>query len=317
MIITFFIACMNIKISLLFLFTLLTLQQVSSQTILQLYPDSIPNSKPSIDEEEASFRDGVDIISKISRPTITVYQPAKKLANATAVIIFPGGGYWIEAAVHEGSDVAKQFTEMGVTAFVVKYRIPNTAWMINTEIGPLQDGQQAIKTVRENAAKWNINPGRIGVLGFSAGGHLASTTGTHFKKVLIPNAENTSLRPDFMILIYPVISFMQGIGHQGSAAQLIGNNATMEKKREYSNELQITAETPPAFLVHSSNDDGVSPMNSVEFYNALIKNKVPAELHLYQSGGHGFGLYMKNSNELWMDRCKNWLLLNGWINSSN
>ena len=219
----------------------------------------------------------------------------------------------IEATVHEGSDVAKKFTEMGVTAFVVKYRIPNKTWMVNTEIGPLQDGQQAIKMVRENAVKWHINPTRIGVMGFSAGGHLASTTGTHFKKALIPNTSNTSVRPDFMMLIYPVISFMPGIGHQGCAEQLIGKNATPEKQKEFSNELQITAETPPAFLVHASNDDGVSPMNSVEFYNALIKNKIPAEMHLYQSGGHGFGLYMKNSKELWMDRCKNWLFLNGWL----
>ena len=307
------LAIMKVKISLLLLFTISIFQQVISQTILPLYPDSIPNSRTSVNEEEASFRDGVDIISKISRPTITVYQPSKNLANGTAVIIFPGGGYWIEATVHEGSDVAKQFTEMGVTAFVVKYRIPNKTWMVNTEIGPLQDGQQAIKIVRENAAKWDVNPSRIGVLGFSAGGHLASTTGTHFKKVFIPNTNNTSVRPDFMILIYPVISFMPGIGHQGSADQLIGKNPTPEKQKEYSNELQITAETPPAFLVHSSNDDGVSPMNSIEFYNALIKNKVPAEMHLYQSGGHGFGLYMKNSKELWMERCKNWLLLNGWL----
>lgn len=305
---------MKVKISLLLLFTISIFQQVMGQTVLPLYPDSIPNSKPSVDEEDASFRDGVDIISKISRPTITVYQPLKKLTNGTAVIIFPGGGYWIVAAVHEGSDVAKQFTEMGVTAFVVKYRLPNKTWMVNPEIGPLQDGQQAIKMVRENATKWNINPNRIGVLGFSAGGHLASTTGTHFKKVLIPDANNTSVRPDFMILIYPVISFMPGIGHQGSAEQLIGKNPTLEKQKEYSNELQITAETPPAFLVHSSDDDGVSPMNSIEFYNALIKNNIPAEMHLYQSGGHGFGLYVKKSKELWMDRCKNWLFLNGWLN---
>ena len=308
-----FLAIMKVKISLLLLLTISIFQQVISQTILPLYPDSIPNSTPSVDEEKASFRDGVHRISKISRPTITVYQPSKKLANGTAVIIFPGGGYRIEATVHEGSDVAKKFTEMGVTAFVVKYRIPNKTWMVNTEIGPLQDGQQAIKMVRENAIKWNINPNRIGVLGFSAGGHLASTTGTHFKKVFIPNINNTSVRPDFMILIYPVISFMPGIGHHGSADQLIGKNPTPEKQKELSNELQITAETPPAFLVHSSNDDGVSPMNSIEFYNALIKNKIPAEMHLYQSGGHGFGLYMKNSKELWMDRCKNWLLLNGWL----
>lgn len=289
------------------------MQQVFSQTVMPLYPDSIPNSKASIDEEEASFSDGINIISKISRPTITVFLPDKKKANGTAIIIFPGGGYWIVAAVHEGSDVAKKFTEMGVTAFVVKYRIPNAAWMVNPEIGPLQDGQEAVKMVRENAAKWNINPNRIGVLGFSAGGHLASTIGTHFKKQLIPNPNNTSLRPDFMILVYPVISFTKAIGHQGSKDQLIGKDASVEKINEYSNELQVTAQSPPTLLFHASDDDVVSPMNTVEFYDALIKNKVPAEMHLYQSGGHGFGLYIKNSKELWMEPCKNWMLLNGWI----
>jgi len=290
------------------------MQQSFSQTVMPLYPDSIPNSKITMDEEEASVRDGINIIGKVSRPTITVFLPAKNKANGTAVIIFPGGGYWIVAAVHEGSDVAKKFTEMGVTAFVVKYRIPNAAWMVNPEIGPLQDGQQAIRMVRENATKWNINPNRIGVMGFSAGGHLASTIGTHFNNVLIPNANKTSVRPDFMLLVYPVISFTKAIGHQGSKDQLIGKNASAEKITAYSNELQVTEKTPPTLLIHASDDDAVSPMNSVEFYNALIKNKVPAEIHLYQSGGHGFGLHMKNSKELWMERCKNWMLLNGWIN---
>lgn len=310
---TFYLAAMKGKITVLFLFTILNMQQLFSQTVWPLYTDSIPNSIATKDEEEASFRDGINIISNISRPTITVFLPAKNKANGTAVIIFPGGGYWIVAAVHEGSDVAKKFTEMGVTAFVVKYRIPNAAWMINPEIGPLQDGQEAIKMVRANAAKWNINPNRIGVMGFSAGGHLASTTGTHFKKVVIPNAGNTSVRPDFMILVYPVISFTKAIGHQGSKEQLVGKNASDEKIKEYSNELQVDKETPPTLLIHASDDEGVSPMNSVEFYNALIKNKVPAEIHLYQSGGHGFGLYIKSSKELWIERCKNWMQLNGWL----
>jgi acetyl esterase/lipase len=304
---------MQREILLILILTILNTTQLFSQTVMPLYPDSIPNSKATIDEEKASVRDGITIISKVSRPTITVFLPAKNKANGTAVIIFPGGGYSIVAAVHEGSDVAKKFTEMGITAFVVKYRIPDTAWMVNPEIGPLQDGQQAIKMVRENAAKWNINPSRIGVLGFSAGGHLASTVGTHFKKPLIPNPNNTSLRPDFMILVYPVISFTKAIGHQGSKDQLIGKNASAEKIKEYSNEMQVTEQTPPTLLFQASDDDVVSPMNSIEFYLALIKNKVPAEMHMYQSGGHGFGLYIKNSKELWMKRCKNWMLLNGWI----
>ena len=304
---------MKMQISLLLLLTMLHMQQPFSQTVLPLYPDSIPNSRATTDEEVASVRDGINIIEKVSRPTITVFLPAKNKANGTAVIIFPGGGYWIVAATHEGSDVAKKFTEMGVTAFVVKYRIPNLAWMINPEIGPMQDGQQAIKMVRENAAKWNIKTDQIGVLGFSAGGHLASTIGTHFNQVLIPNKNNTSVRPDFMILVYPVISLSKVLGHQGSREQLLGKNATAEKIAEYSNELHVTMQTPPTLLLHASDDDVVSSMNSVEFYNALLKNKVPAEMHLYQKSGHAFGLYLKNSKELWMERCKNWMLSNGWI----
>ncbi len=304
---------MKMQISLLLLLTMLHMQQPFSQTVLPLYPDSIPNSRATTDEEVASVRDGINIIEKVSRPTITVFLPAKNKANGTAVIIFPGGGYWIVAATHEGSDVAKKFTEMGVTAFVVKYRIPNLAWMINPEIGPMQDGQQAIKMVRENAAKWNIKTDQIGVLGFSAGGHLASTIGTHFNQVLIPNKNNTSVRPDFMILVYPVISLSKALGHQGSREQLLGKNATAEKIAEYSNELHVTMQTPPTLLFHASDDDVVSSMNSVEFYNALLKNKVPAEMHLYQKSGHAFGLYLKNSKELWMERCKNWMLTNGWI----
>jgi acetyl esterase/lipase len=185
--------------------------------------------------------------------------------------------------------------------------------MINREIGPLQDAQQAIKLVRDNAKEWNVNPGRIGIMGFSAGGHLASTAGTHYNDIVIPNAEKTSLRPDFMILIYPVISFDDSIGHIGSRDQLIGKTPTAEKIKQYSNELQVTSQTPPTFLVHASDDDAVNPQNSIRFYEALVQHKVPAELHIYQSGGHGFGMKQKSKNELWMERCKNWMEVNGWF----
>ncbi len=285
---------------------------MQSQTVMPLYPGAIPNSKPAADEETTTIENGITIIRNISKPTLTIFLPPKEKANGTAVVICPGGGYWVNAASHEGTDVAKKFNEMGITAFVVKYRIPNEKWMINTEIGPLQDAQQAIKTVRENAAKWNIDPNRIGIMGFSAGGHLASTAGTHFKKEMIDNPTHTSLRPDFMILIYPVISFT-GIGHQGSAEQIIGKNPAPEKIKEYSNEMQVTPETPPAFLVHASDDDVVNVMNSVVFYDSLINNKVKAEMHIYQQGGHGFGMFVPKSKELWMQTCYNWMKLNGWI----
>ena len=299
----------------LYLFFLISLSvSAVAQKVLPLYPDTIPNAIASQEEEVVETKDdGVVIISKITKPTIAVYLPAKRKSTGTAVIIFPGGGYWVNAYKHEGTDVAKQFAAMGVAAFVVKYRIPNDATMVNRAIGPLQDAQQAIKMVRENAATWGIDPQRIGVMGFSAGGHLASTAGTHFKQTYIPNASNTSLRPDFMILIYPVISFVPGVGHAGSAEQLLGKQPSQEKLASCSNELQVTAQTPPAFLVHATDDDGVSPLNSIVFYEALLKHKVPAELHLYQTGGHGFGMYIKGSRELWMERCENWLATNGWL----
>lgn len=302
----------KILFSFLFLFVFCT--SIFAQQVLPLYKDSIPNSKHTADEELVEQKDGITIISKISRPTLTVFLPPKSKANGTAVVICPGGGYWVVASSHEGSDVARKFTEMGVAAIVLKYRIPNDAWMPNREIGPLQDAQQAIKTVKDSAAKWHINPERVGIMGFSAGGHLAATAGTHFTKAYIPNAVNKNLRPDFMILIYPVISFIPGVGHAGSAEQILGKNPSSEKLYEYSNELQVTNETPPCFLVHATNDDGVSPRNSLVFYDSLLSKKVPAEIHIYQNGGHGFGMYMKNSKELWMERCKSWMKMNGWLN---
>ena len=286
---------------------------IFSQSVIPLYKDSIPNSKPSKDDEKVEYRNGITMISKISRPTLTVYLPLKEKANGTAVIICPGGGYWVTASVHEGSDVAKVFAAMGVTAFVLKYRIPNDATMLNKEIGPLQDAQQALKFVRDRATEWNVNPDRVGIMGFSAGGHLASTAGTHFANPVIPNAGNTSLRPNFMVLIYPVISMLESITHKGSGEQLLGKTPSPKKIKEYSNELQVTSQTPPTFLVHASDDDLVNPENSIVFYQALLKNKVPAELHIYQSGGHGFGMKQKNKKELWMERCRNWMEVNGWL----
>lgn len=301
------------KTILFFFFFCIMKNIVTAQTVIPLYKDSIPNSKPTKDEETTEYPDGITIIRKISRPTLTIFLPDKKKANGTAVVICPGGGYWVNASGHEGTDVAKEFVKMGVAAFVLKYRIPDDATMINREIGPLQDAQQALKVVREHATEWNVNTGRIGIMGFSAGGHLASTAGTHFNQVVIPNAANTSVRPDFMILIYPVISFNKSIGHMGSAEQLIGKTPSTEKIKAYSNELQVTNQTPPTFLVHASDDDVVPPQNSIVFYEALIQHKVPAELHIYQLGGHGFGMKQKNEKESWMERCRNWMEVNGWM----
>ena len=276
------------------------------QTVVPLYKDSIPNSRWTPDEETSEMKDSILIISKISRPTLSIYLPPKEKRTGTAVVICPGGGYWIAAAGHEGADVAKKFNEMGIAAFVLKYRIPNDQIMINKEIGPVQDAQRAMQVVRENARKWGINKNKIGIMGFSAGGHLASTAGTHFQNTYIDNNKGTNLRPDFMILVYPVISFNDSIGHKGSYQNLLGKNATPEKIREYSNETQVTPQTPPTFLVHAK-DDGVKVENSLVFAEALKKNGVPVDMYLYESGGHGYGMYNKSSPVLWMDLVQQWM----------
>jgi acetyl esterase/lipase len=287
---------------------------VHGQESLPLYPGEIPNSKPSADKEKRAVREnGMVIIEAISIPTITVFLPKKPATSRSAIIIFPGGGYHINAIKHEGLDVAKKLNEFGIAAFVVKYRIPNDATMINKEIGPLQDAQQAMTIVRENAAKWNIDPNKTGTMGFSAGGHLASTAATHFKKSRIENSNGTNLRPDFLILGYPVISFNDSIGHIGSRNNLIGKSPAAGKIRQYSNELQVTADTPPTFLIHASDDKVVLPANSIVFFEKLLKHKVPSELHIYERGGHGFGMDNPTTEEEWMNTLSNWLVARGLL----
>src|SRR5688500_6801325 len=242
----------------LVLLTVFLMSKIYAQEAAPLYEDKIPNSKPGPNNEKSEKGDSWTKITAISIPTIQYYPAPGNIATQTTVIVFPGGGYHMNAIEHEGHDIARKLNDIGITAFVVKYRIPDDKTMVNKEIGPLQDAQQAIKHVRENASRYKINPDRIGIIGFSAGGHLASTAGTHFKKSQIPNEKNTNLRPDFMILIYPVISFQDDICHKGSKDQLIGKNPSPDKVELYSNELQVTKETPPTFLVHTG-DDSVVP----------------------------------------------------------
>lgn len=280
---------------------------VKAQEVFPLYLTEIPNSKPSVDKEiSTTSEDGILRISNVSRPTLTAYFPPPGKANGDAIIVCPGGGYSILAAGHEGADVAKRLNELGITAFVLKYRIPNSEWMVNPEIGPLQDAQRAVQMVRQNAKKWKINKKSIGILGFSAGGHLASTAGTHFSKSYIPNKKKTSLRPDFMVLIYPVVSFSDSIGHIGSRENLLGKDASPEKIREYSNELQVTNKTPPTFMVHAK-DDGVDYRNTIVFADALNAKGVFSEVLLFEIGGHGFGLINKSSDIQWIERMAQWL----------
>ena len=301
--------------------TLISLTQAGAQdkpVELPLYPDNkIPNEIAGPNEEKSETNDGILIISKVRKPTITIFLPEKSKATGTAVVICPGGGYSIVAAGHEGYDVAKRFNQMGVAAIVLKYRLPDSATSTNPTIVPLQDVQQTFITVRKNAAMWNINPAKIGLMGFSAGGHLASTGGTHFETAVVANPDKVNLRPDFLILIYPVISSDPKISHAGSFEKLLGKNADPDQLKKYSNELQVTSSTPPAFLVHATDDDVVNVMNSIVFYEALIKNKVPAEIHVYEKGGHGFGLKNNTTKDDWFERCKNWMESYGFSSAKN
>lgn len=240
-------------------------------------------------------------------PGLMYYPAPKEKANGTAVVVCPGGGYGALAMNHEGHDVAGWLNSLGISAFVLKYRL-GPKYHHPVQLG---DAQRAIRTVRAKAKEWNLDPNRIGILGFSAGGHLASTAGTHFDKGK-PDADNpidqASSRPDFMILLYPVITLTGPYAHNGSRNNLLGKTPDAQLVESLCNEKQVTKETPPTFLVHTSEDTAVPPENSVMFYLALSKNRVPAELHIYEKGRHGLGL---GSQEMpfssWPDRCAAWL----------
>ena len=191
---------------------------------------------------------------------------------------------------------------------MLKYRLPDDTTNIDRSLAPLQDAQQAVRLVRSKATEWGLKKDKIGIMGFSAGGHLASTAATHFaSNADATNKDTTSVRPDFAVLIYPVISFDSTITHKGSRNNLVGATASAEQIKLYSNELQVTAKTPPSFLVHAGDDGAVPVENSIRYYQACVKYKVPAEMHLYPKGGHGFGMYNKTTTDNWMERLKNWL----------
>lgn len=289
-----------------FILMLLTITLSSSaQKEIPLY-DVIPNSKPSENVEKSTVDDkGVIRLSKVSIPTLTIFTPEKP--NGTAIIICPGGGYQILAASHEGSDVAKELNNWGITAIVLKYRLPDNSTMLDKAIGPLQDAERAIQQVRLHAKQWGINPKKIGIMGFSAGGHLAASLSTRYKEKLIPNPKKISFKPNFSVLVYPVISFTDSLTHMGSRNNLIGKNPSEWKIKKYANELNVTPKTPPAFLVHAKDDKAVPYKNSLVYKQALEKYKIPATLKTFENGGHGFGMNNKTTDEKWMDDLKIWL----------
>jgi acetyl esterase/lipase len=277
---------------------------------MKVWPSGIPGSKQASDYSENTIdrKDGVLRVEKVTDPEIVVYLPKKEKANGMAVLIIPGGGYGIVAIDHEGYAVAKWLNEQGIAGIVLKYRLPSDKIMDDKSVGPLQDAQEALRIVRRNASAWNLSPRKIGVMGFSAGGHLASTLSTHYMEKVYNVSDTTSARPDFSILVYPVITFDATFTHMGSRKNLIGENPTKEQVKRFSNELQINAQTPPAFLVHSGDDKTVPVKNSISYYTALQQNNIPSELHIFQKGGHGYGLGRGNGTEnSWPALCANWL----------
>lgn len=305
------------KISFIFAaltFCAATVQSMAQTETINLWPEGkVPNSKSNtVEEKSVTDAAGILRISGVTVPTISAYIVPKEKATGAAVMICPGGGYGILAASHEGSDFAKWFNDRGISAFVLKYRLPNEKAMEHQHEVPLMDAMQAMKLIRQSAGKWNIDVNKIGVMGFSAGGHLAATISTHYN--MGPKASADS-KPDFSILLYPVVSFLPAISHGGSRDNLLGPEKSDELIQYYSNELQVSDQTPPAFLVHSMDDTSVPVENSIEYYLALKKKKIPAEMHLYPKGGHGYGMRTEGKGSLvnWPAAMEGWLKAMGYI----
>lgn len=294
-----------------FLFLFLTNMALAQDFTLPLYPaGNVPNYQKTSEKET---REPGDIfwVRLVQTPDLAAYLPAKRHATGEAVIVCPGGGYGGLAYDWEGTDVARWLSSRGIAAFVLKYRLPVSKSNVTPHLSPLMDAKRAMRIVKANAAKWNINQNRIGIMGFSAGGHLASTLLTHFdegNKASTDSIEQQSSRPDFGILIYPVISMTKPIMHAGSRNNLIGEHPDTALANYYSSELQVSKNTPPTFLLHAMDDDAVPVENSLLFFQAMKDKGVSGELHVYPRGGHGFALAIgKGALEGWTDLCVAWI----------
>jgi acetyl esterase/lipase len=296
-------------LSLIFLFILAI--NASSQTqILKVWPDGIPGSirSETYFEESTMTGDIVSLYEKVTDPSLTVFLPPAEKATGTAVLICPGGGYGVLAFDHEGFAVARWLNSNGIAGIILKYRLPSDLIMKDKSVGPLQDAQEAMRIIRRNAAQWKIHSHKIGVIGFSAGGHLASTLSTHFAEKVYEVKDTTSARPDFSLLIYPVITFDSSFTHEGTRQNLVGDKPSDYTIRYFSNELRITRNTPPAFLVHSADDKVVPVKNSIVYFEGLVRNNIHAEMHIFEKGGHGYGLAIDRGTEsAWPDLCLRWL----------
>ena len=283
----------------LFMFSMAIAQYIPLYTIT-------PNNIADSNREREVIINGTARVEMVSIPAYRYFRVKNDSVKRPCIIICPGGGYSHLAVSHEGVDVARFLNSIGVNAMLLKYRIPNSMNQSDKSIAPLQDVQQAIYLARLHADEWGIVSDKTGIMGFSAGGHLAASLATHYRDSKIVQSENISLRPDFQVLIYPVISF-RDFGHAGSRKNLIGPDLSAEQIQYFSNEEQVTAQSPPAFIVHAK-DDQVVPVKNAEIYNdALQKNKVASHLYLFNQGGHGFGMANAQSREQWPALLENWL----------
>lgn len=284
----------------------------SAQEFIHLWPDGkMPNSKgipltDSISNER---------VHRVGIPGMYVFSPSQQENNRTAIVICPGGGYERLAYIISGFQLAKWFNTLGITAFVLNYRLPTSPDLIDRKTGPIMDAQRALKIVRANAAGWDIDSNKIGIMGISAGGHLAAmagTTSTRFGDIG-DSLRHISGRPDFMILLSPVID-LGTYAHKGSRNNLLGPDPDEKTVRAFSPQYQVNASTAPAFIVHAANDPAVPPLNSVMFYEALLKNKVSASLHIFPYGEHAIGLRNNpGSTQYWTDLCESWLTESGFL----
>lgn len=257
---------------------------VNAQQIIDLYPEGVPGMK--IIKNDQKMPSGV--VRSVTNPTIQLFLPEKNKATGTAVLICPGGAYKVLMYQAEGINTAKELVKHGVAAMVLKYRLPNDSLMYDKKDAPLQDAQQAIKMIREHAKEWNLDEQKVGVMGFSAGGHLASTLATHYNNSLIKNPNHINLRPDFQIVVYPVISMEDSLTHKDSRTNLLGKNPPKDTIDYFSNELQINSSSPPAYITQASDDKLVDVDNSIVYFEHLRHANVPVEMHIYPKGGHGF-----------------------------
>ena len=298
------------KILICLLITSIIAPLAGQNQILPLWEGDPPNYQET---GEVTIWDTSDIVRvrNVQKPDIAVFLPSKKNATGEAVVICPGGGYGILAYDWEGSDIARWLNSRGIAAFVLKYRLPGSKSNIVPHKSPLMDAQRALRTVRFNAESWNIDPGKIGIMGFSAGGHLASTLSTHYDGGDPSNSdpvEQESCKPNFSVLVYPVISFTEEFQHSGSRINLVGEDADEELVKYYSNELQVTEDTPPAILIHSDDDTVVPVENSISYYKALRANGISSELHIYPYGGHGYSLAIGQGHlATWPNRVIEWI----------